>query len=242
MTIACSSDPVYLEAVPPSLTTGDEGAPATLRLSVPFAVETEDQAAERMELATSLGLPVEQVPTARRDDVDLEIEWSLTNNGEEQTVAFLTANGANELFAYDPGAIIVEDEEDAPPPLMGGRPVILPAGATVSGLFREDELIEAAQDLDAFTRGGVIPERALIERWPTPDVTGGTGGALETIPSAAIPVLLVIDVAVAAGEPVTLTAKLRVRDRTGRLVANPTAADALVAPAATIFMPTPAMP
>src|SRR5262249_52014208 len=158
-------------------------------LTVPMALPTADDDAKRMELSNQLAIPVEQIPTVRRDDTDLELEWSLANTTMKDADAKLAVNAANEFFRYDPAmAVVVNangEEEDQPPALMGGRPVLVPAGGTVTGVFREDELAEAAQDLDAFSRGGVKLEKTLITRWPSKDVTGGMGGVLDMIPSAA---------------------------------------------------------
>jgi hypothetical protein len=243
---ACSSDPVYLAAVPPALdwapvTDPDAGTPPPLLLSVPMALPTADDDKERMAVATRVGFAVKDVPTVRRDDTDLELEWSLANPGTMDAHAKLAVNGANELFLYDPALVPVGRNEDRPPPLMGGRPITVPAGQTVTGVFREDELAEAAQDLDAFSRGGVNLTRTLITRWPTLDVTGGMGGALDHIPSAAIPLLLRLTIAVDADRPLRLAATLRVRDRTGRLRPIETNAAALVAPSTTAYIPPPMM-
>jgi hypothetical protein len=241
---ACASDPVYLGAVPPALDVApgldaDAGVATTLTLRVPLALPGADDEKKRMDLATQLALPLEQIPTARRDETDLEIEWSLANAGTKAASAKLAVNGANELFRYDPAAAVVDPKEDAPPPLMGGRPIDVPAGQTTTGVFREDELAEAAQDLDAFSRGGVVLEKTLITRWPTRDVTGGMGGVLARIPSAIIPVLLELDVGVTTDQPLRLTCVLRVRDRSGRLRPLEMDRSLLVAPSTTTYVPPP---
>jgi hypothetical protein len=120
---------------------------------------------------------------------------------------------------------------------MGGRPIDVPAGRTVTGVFREDELAEASQDLDAFTRAGVNPGFALLTRWPAKDVSGGEGGPLMTIPSRAVAQLLQLDLTVSADQPLILSAQLRVRDRTDRLDATAQDPATLVAPSATVFTP-----
>ncbi len=243
---ACSDDPVYLGSVPPTLAfdpanNSDAGVLTTLTLTVPMALPSADDDAKRAALATQLGLPVEHVPTVRRDDTDLELEWALANASAKDANAKLAVNAANELFRYDP-ALAAQAMEDQPPPLMGGRPIQVPAGATVTGRFREDELAEAAQDLDAFTRGGVVLQKTLITRWPTKDVTGGMGGVLDPIPSAAIALLLELDVGVDADQPLTLTATLRVRDRAGRLRPLETDKGQLVAPSTTAYVLPPPPP
>jgi hypothetical protein len=214
-----------------------DGGVTQLVLTVPIAVETEKQAQERMDLAGQLGLQPDQVPTARRDSTDLEIQWTLVNGTDKLAIAKLAVIAANEYFRYDPAAFVTDPQENAPPPLAGGKPIMVPAMAQVSGLIREDELAEAAQDLDAFTRGGVIAQKALITRWKTGDVTGGMGGMLDTIPSAAIPLLLELDLSAEADQPLTLTATLRVRDRSGRLRPTEMDASALVPASGTVYTP-----
>ncbi len=220
----------------------DAGTVAPLVLTVPMALPTADDDKARMAIATADGIPVEQVPTVRRDDTDLEIEWSLANGTMEEAHAALAVNGANEFFLYDPAMAATGPMQDAPPSLLGGRPIVVPAGGSVAGVFREDELAEAAQDLDAFSRAGYNPVKALLTRWPTKDVSGGTGGVLDHIPSNAIALLLRLQMIVVADQPLRLSATLRVRDRTGRL--RPTEMDAtkLVAPSTTAYtLPPPMM-
>lgn len=232
---------MYIAAVPPSVNTGElaEGEVAMVQLTLPMRLETMAQAAEREKLAAELGFSAMDVPSVRRDDVDVEIEWSLRNVGEEEVTARLAVVGANEIFRYDPAAFVDPEDDDAepPPPLMGGKPIVVAPGQTVTGVFREDEIGEASQDLDAFTRAGVNPGFALLTKWKVKSVTGEEGGALPAIPSEAVAQLLQMDVTVAANGPVVLSAELRVRDRTGRLDANAQDAATLVPPSMTVFMP-----
>jgi hypothetical protein len=236
-----SSDPRYFPSVPPSITTGEvaEGeAPPALVMTVPMRLPTADDEARRMQVATETGIPIENIPSVRRDQTDLEISWRLENAGDRDATAILAVAAANELFRFDPVAFVVDPEEDEPPPpLMGGRPIQVPAGEAVEGVFREDELIEAAQDLDGMTRGGVNPVRALITRWDTRDITGGEGGVLPEIPSAAIPLLLEVSLTVQSTQPLTATAFLRVRDRSERVVEDPVNPGALVPPSTTVYVP-----
>lgn len=217
----------------------DANAPVpTLVLTVPILVEDQQAADKRAKIAEELDLPPEDIPTARRDETDLEIEWTLSNTGMRDAVAHLAVNAANELFRYDP-TVFAEDERDRPPPLLGGRPIDVPAGRTVTGVFREDELAEAAQDLDSFSRGGVVAQKALVTRWPTRDVTGGMGGLLPGIPSKAIPLLLELELTIDATQPLTVTALLRVRDRSDRLDENAVDLGTLVPPSTTVYIPPP---
>jgi hypothetical protein len=246
---ACADDPVYIQSTPPALdfapsNDADAGTPTPLELRVPMAVATPADDQARMALATKLGLTVDDIPDVRRDDTDLEIEWAIVNAGTMEAHATLGINAANEFFEYDNLAVVVGDgldkeDEAQPPPLMGGRPITIPAAQTVTGVFRDADLIEAAQDLDSFTRGGYNYFRALITRWPTMDISGGMGGMLDMIPSAAIPLLLDLKISVDSDQPIRLTASLRVRDRTGRLRPMETDAAKLVAPSTMQFQPPP---
>jgi len=242
--VGCSDDPVYLQSVPPALDFApnndpDAMPPAPLDVTVPMALPTTDDDAERMAIATKLGLTVDQVPTLRRDDTDLELEWELENAGDDDVVASLAVNGANEFFRYDNTMIMVdaEEEEDTPPPLMGGRPIMISAHGSTTGVFREDDLREAAQDLDAMSRAGYNFTKALITRWESPDISGGMDGMLDVIPSEAIPLMLDLQIMVIANSPLRLTVTLRVRDRTGRLRPTETDASMLVPASTTVFQP-----
>jgi hypothetical protein len=60
--------------------------------------------------------------------------------------------------------VIDPDDDEEPPPLLGNMaPVSIPAGATVTGVFREDQIREAAIDLELITRAHYNPFRALLE-------------------------------------------------------------------------------
>src|SRR5690606_15435520 len=115
-------------------------------------------------------------------------------------------NGANEEIAYDPSMIMLADEDDPPPPpLAGNIPYDIGPNATVSGVFREDQLREAAIDLDQITRGNINPFAALltinkqaasfqpVTPYDPPTETGGepTGPA---IPAAAFRHLVRVDI------------------------------------------------
>lgn len=247
---ACSDDPVYLPSVPPALefvpTTDPDAGVAVLDFVVPMALPTADDDQTRMDIATRLGLTFDEVPTLRRDDTDLELEWSLENATDSDTNAALAVNGANEFYRYDSTQVnppMIGDEEAPPPPaLSGGRPIPVPAGQTVTGVIREDELSEAAQDLDAMSRGGYNYTKALITRWSSKDISGGMGGMMDFIPSEAVPLLLDVTLTVISNQPLRLTANLRVRDRSGRLRVSETDTTKLVAPSTNLFVPPMMMP
>jgi hypothetical protein len=243
---ACNdlSEPVYLRPEPPAIestnvNSTDEPTVAVLRL--PIRLESENQRIARQSLADALGLTLEQVPQARRDAYDVSLEWTVKNlDTEREGVAFISVVGANEFFRYDPLVFVEDpDEEDPPPPLLGGAPVVVPPGGLVSGLFRDDQVGEAAQDLDAISRAGVVPQVALLTRWPGGDVPlgAGEGGELMTIPAAAVPALVEMDVSVIATTRMVLEFVVRVRYREDRLEPPPNDPGGLVVPSETVFVP-----
>jgi hypothetical protein len=236
------SEPVYLRPTPPAIEgqVGGQGEPMISTFVLPVTIEDMNQAIIRQRLAEALGLAVEQVPQARRDDYDVSLEWTIKNLTEEEGTAFISVVGANEFFRYDPIVFVEDpDEEAPPPPLLGGRPVVVPANGVVSGLFREEDVAEAAQDLDALSRAGVTPEFAMLTEWDTRDVPmgAGTGGELMAIPSAAVPAFLQMDLSFTADRRMVLEYVVRVRYRADRLDPPPNDPGELVAPSTVVFTP-----
>jgi hypothetical protein len=243
---ACQTgEPVYIDPAPRAVefdpeTTMDVSAIATVRL--PVHVETAAQNVERQRLAMSLGLTPEQVPQARRDDYEVSLEWTLKNLSDAEGTAKIFVSGGNEYFFYDPTAFQVDPRDALPPPLLGGIPVVVPPLGQVSGVFREDQIAEASQDWDAISRAGVVAQNALLTQWPSEDVSGGTGGELMAIPSAAVAALIQLDVTLAADQHMVLEYTMRVRDHGSRLAPFETDQGALVPPSTTAFVPPPPPP
>ncbi len=251
---ACSgaNDPVYLDPMPKALefVPGQmmQAGPAFASIVVPVHVETTDEMNARIALAMTLGLMPDQVPRVKKGDRDLEIEYTVKNLDATPGFATVTAIGANQYWRYNPLLFVPPSPPGAekpppPPPLVGGIPIMVPANGQVSAVFREDELAEAAQDLDAITRAGVVPEHALLTRWDSDDITGGMGGELPMIPGAAVAGILQLDVAFTADTHMVMEYVLRVRDHTDRL--RPVDdGSAIEAPSTTDFTPVfpPPMP
>jgi len=157
----CADDPIYVQPGTALEVGGMSPGDATAQLMLPVRLETEVEAQDRARLEAELGT---MVPLVRRSDLDISIEWNVRNlDPDNSALFFLSLNGANEYFAYNPAAFVVDPEEDEePPPLAGGIPTEIEAGATMSGVFREDDLLEAAHDLELITRGAINPFTALL--------------------------------------------------------------------------------
>jgi hypothetical protein len=163
---ACANDPVYL----PQTVTLEGGvpdatgmtAPVKSSLQIPFKPETQADMDTRMALTTQLGV---DVPYIKVGDVDLEVEWTVTNLDSMPGQFVIELNGANEVFAYDPTMILLDPGDDEAPPtpgLSGDIPTDIAANQSISGTFREDQLLEAAIDLDQITRGNMNPFAAML--------------------------------------------------------------------------------
>src|SRR5690606_21349585 len=97
---------------------------------------------------------------------EIAVEWTIRNLDEEAPgTATVQLNGANEVFAYDPALVQLGDPDDVPPApgLEGDIPLHLEPGATIAGLFREDQLREASIDLDQITRANLNPFAATLQ-------------------------------------------------------------------------------
>lgn len=159
----CAQDPEYINP-PDAVEVGIPGSDvneATTMLTLPIRLETEDEATERADLAAELGV---EIPYVKREDLELSIEWTIRNLGDVDGIARIHINGANEYFAYIPENFVVDiEEEEPPPPLAGDIPMMIPAKTTRSGVFREDQIDEAAIDLELITRGEINAFTAVLE-------------------------------------------------------------------------------
>jgi hypothetical protein len=169
--VACNAnDPVYLQA-PMAMEAGmpdpaNMGMLSQAKASLALPIKTETAADKAKRDAASARLAPIQVPYVKVGDIAIDVEWTIKNLDTMSGQARVELNGASEFFSYDPSIIHLSppDAEDPPktPGLAGDVPIVVPAGGTVSGLFTEDDLLEASIDLDQVTRGNVSPFRAVL--------------------------------------------------------------------------------
>lgn len=240
---ACSEDPRYLDGPLPieggMVDMMGEPVPGVGTLLLPIRTERTDEQAERAELATELGV---EVPYVRLGDLAISVEWRLQNLDGRPGKARIKLNGGNELFFYDPSMIVLGDgDEDSPeaPSLGGDVPLDVPALGSLTGVLREDQLDEAAIDLEQIARANINPFRAalaihenLTEVQPltrddpdNPDDQQVPMGP--PIPRRALAGLVRIDLTLESSTRMELTYAVRVRDGRGllhdRLLAAPMA-------------------
>jgi hypothetical protein len=213
----------------------DDGTGVTSRagvLHVPVKPEADWDAkdrARRGELQMQVDVTgAVAVPVYRLEHYDLSVEWIVRNLTASEGTFRIHLNGANEEFAYDPSMIMVADDEDPPPPpLAGDIPTRIGPMASMSGVFREDQLREAAIDLDQITRGNVNMFAAMLTINKTADSfqpvtpldtttdppTGGVPTGPE-IPEAAWRQLIRIDITFDPDRRMELEYSLRLREQT----------------------------
>jgi len=168
--VGCANDPMYVPS-PTNIEAGmDDGmggiTAGSGSIHVPIKPESKDDATLRMQIqkqVDSTGAIV--VPTYRVDEYDLSLEWTVKNLDGNAGQFKIELNGANEMFTYDPSMIVLDPTDNEAPPtpgLQGDIPIDIPANGEVSGTFREDQLLEAAIDLDQISRGNINPFAAML--------------------------------------------------------------------------------
>jgi hypothetical protein len=234
----CTNDPIYLPS-PQGIEAGGTDAMGNrvegrASIQIPVNTETVDDAADRARRQALID-PAAVIPYVAVDDLEVSVEWMIKNNDAMMPGnASIQLNGANQFFEYDPLLVVLSSDDEAPPSpgLAGDIPLDIPAGGTLSGVFREDELREASIDLDMITRANTNPFRATLvvdknrtdfaEMSPlTYDADGEPLPQMATglvFPREAFAQLLRIDLVFKPDRPMVLEYTVRVRDVRGKIV------------------------
>jgi hypothetical protein len=202
----------------------------------PTAVEQQLLNAEQMKRVLPMA-----VPWAGVRDFEIEIEWSVKNLDSAKVQAMLVVTGGNEFGDYDPTAYIdptaKPEDQNPPPPLMGGTPIDLLANEVRTGVFREDDLAEAGLDLEAITRypapgaGRNAPFEVIVRN------SSASRVGLEGIPPGDVtPAMVRYRFQISASGHVVFDYNVRIRDLNGKL-AKPTDRNLYVSAAATLQAP-----
>lgn len=225
---ACANDPLYLPG-PMTLEAGEVDQDGVRSIAsaqhvLPIRLETADEARERAARAAELGL---ELPYVKLGDLEIAVEWTIRNLDEEAPgTATVQLNGANEVFAYDPALVQLGDPDDVPPApgLEGDIPLHLEPGATIAGLFREDQLREASIDLDQITRANLNPFAATLQVHkhvdfiqPMTALMPGVEDYVQTpvgdpIPREAMRQIIRVDLVFKPDRPMVMEYTIRVRD------------------------------
>ena len=226
MPLAACDNPVYysqnrpLQAMKPAAAMMDAGGimSDTDLFVVPVRRPTDLEAMARSAEQAKLGLPME-VPWVGVRDIEIEMNWSLKNLEDKDVLTRVTVNGGNEFGDYDKSLFVDPTapaaDQMAPPDLLGGGVLVsLAAGATRSGVFREDQFREAALDLEAITRypppdAGINTPFIVLVRQSSASAIG-----LEAIPKGDItPAVVRLKVLLQSSGKTTLDYSVRVREK-----------------------------
>jgi len=221
--LACDTNtPSYFPSPAGPIEVGAMGQPgqSNARITLAFRPPTD---AERSALDRKSGQAGFHVPWLSRDQVSLSLHYTITNLSNEVGKAQLLIDGASEIYSYDAAAqraalamMAANNDEIIVLSLINGTPVLIAPGRSISGVVREDELAEAALDLDAIGRWMAAPVSVLINSSEANRV------GLEGVPAGVdIPALYDLNVSFAASKHMRLTLLVRVRDDLDRLVSAP---------------------
>jgi hypothetical protein len=192
-------------------------------VDLPFRAPSEE---DRAKLREESQMKHFDVPWLRTDNVAVSILYTITNLGDQDAQAKLEVDGASEFANYDVialraqmemAAINNEDEVDVLP-LLEIKPGIIRPGQQFTGMFREDDLEEAALDLDALARFGAAPAAVLVNQSKKSNI------GLEDMPAEHVrPALWRVRVALSGNGHLRLDVVVRVRDEAGQLARSGTA-------------------
>jgi hypothetical protein len=177
----------------------------------------EPTAAELLALQPEGAEPVDMVPWIQRDDLEISVSWTVTNESDQPVRAWVTLDGATEFYDWNPiemyGLGGGEDADElAFPSLLGYFPRNLEPREVQSGEFREDDLSEAMYDLDVLTRFCGGPFAVLNNR-----SEADPRGTEAVPPDATIAGPAMLRLTLGGDGPLSLEYAIRFRDRAGVL-------------------------
>lgn len=238
---ACSdiNTPVYFQGETVEAAGDDDPIPfsgMTLKFRQPTQKEQMELDAQREALGYDM-----PVPWISRDKVHIEVSYKVTNLSDQRGDFTLWIDGANEFTKYDVQAAAAALGGDDPIffPLVTTLQRQLDAGASFSGIVREDDFAEGELDLDALGRwndadpGSPTFAGVLINRSEVNPV------GLNLVPgNLIVPAMFEVDVRLKTNVQMRVEYYVRVRDDDDRLWHND--ADDVYQPAPALFQP-PAM-
>jgi hypothetical protein len=245
--LACQeiNGPIYFKGPSPLLElTGTEKVPRiTNALRMQFRSPNVDEKktlqteGEALKAADPMHRDI-TVPWVSRDEVHLELLFTVKNLDTDPGTFDVVVDGVNEYTKYDENivsAALAQGNNNAAVylPLLTLHPDLpktLAAGETYQGTVREDDFIEAEGDLDAMGRWMAPFASVLVNRSDVNPI------GLEMVPVGVVtPALMEIDVTFTSTKHMTCEWFVRVRDDDDRLWH--TAGDPVFNPSPTLFVP-----
>lgn len=159
-------------------------------------------------------LPFPRLPWIERGDIELSVDFTLSNLDDEPHDVDVTINGANEFHEYFPGVVDVEDE---PVPLHAQweRRYTIEPKSRITRTVREEEIDEAAVDLATVVNGAPNPDQIVYF-----ESKSATDKRTRRYIPDVIPGLIALRLGLRATDagPILLEATIRARDVGGKLV------------------------
>lgn len=220
--VGCDDDRVYvgedklyqvaMTAETPAAIESEEGGALFIveqRADLPIKVPTSAELADRTAGARAYrGLPFPRLPWVERGELELQIDFTLSNLDDQDREVDVIVNGANEFDEYVPGVTIVE-EDPIPLHSQWEKRYEVKANSRISGTVREEDLDEAAVDLATVVNGAPNSDEVVyFENKSTTDPR-----SKKYIPEV-IPGLVAVRLGLRTNQAATLLleASIRVRD------------------------------
>ncbi|MCA9606233.1 MAG: hypothetical protein KC619_11590 [Myxococcales bacterium] len=121
------------------------------RVPFEFRLPTAEEEAALGDVA-GIDIPYATRPYVERDDIEVQVDWTLSNVSENRVTTSVVLNGFNEFHEYNPGVQVVDNEVIAD---FSGweRTIVLNPGERRTGTIREEEMDEVAVDLATVVNG-----------------------------------------------------------------------------------------
>jgi hypothetical protein len=203
---------VALTAMTPPAVRGEEGGALYIvetRVELPIRQPSASQLAARDAAArTYQKLPFPRLPWVERGELELQVDFSLSNLADERHEIDVIVNGANEFDEYVPTVAVI-DEDPVPLHSQWEWRFTLQAKQRLTRTIREDELDELAVDLATVVNGAPNSDQIVYRESKSASDPRSQPYIPEIIPSL---VALRLGLRATEAAPILLEATIRVRD------------------------------
>lgn len=191
---------------------GEEIFFVELEVELPIRPLTDEQRRLLRMGARDLDIPYGRLPWVERDDLGIEVDYTLSNLEEEPVSVLFGLNGRNEFHEYVPR--LREEESDFN---QWERAFLLEPLERRSGTIREEELDEVAVDLATVVNGAPNPNQVVFR-----DNQSARDERNRMYIPEVVPGLVGLRFGLRTGEAVNLVAEMtiRVRDAGNRLTSQ----------------------
>jgi hypothetical protein len=203
---------VAMTADTPAAIESEEGGAlfiVEMRADLPIKTPTNAELADRTSGARAYkNLPFPRLPWVERGDLEIQIDFTISNLGDDTSEVDVIVNGANEFDEYVPGVTVVE-EDPIPLHSQWERRYQVKGKSRKDGTVREEDLDEAAVDLATVVNGA--PNSDEVVYFENKSATDPR--SKKYIPEV-IPGLVAVRLGLRTNQaaPLLLEASIRVRD------------------------------